>query len=340
MDEYKWYSGKYDRVFKEVMLKESNRDLLTMLLEHILKVKINNITILNNEKLVCNIHIRSQKLDLNLDTNIGKINVEVNSSYKKITPSRNFSYLADIYSHDILVGKEYDLDKKYIQINLSYGLNNNIEAIDIYKIRNDKGNTYIDNFIIYSINMDYYINLFNTNDKKKIKDDIILVMLGQERNNLIKLAKTNKVVSKYMNELDEVNKNPEFREYMSYELEQEILRNSERKLGFKEGIEQGTEQTKKLIIDSLLASGMSKEEIEKRLNINLESREYMSKEEDDRKIRNTLIKEADENGFNRGIEQSKKEIVNNLLNTNMSISDISKIVNLPEEEIIKIKDAK
>ena len=279
MDEYKWYSGKYDRVFKEVMLKESNRDLLTMLLEHILKVKINNITILNVEKLMTNVHIRSQRLDLNLDTNIGKINVEVNSSYKRITPSRNFSYLADIYSHDILVGKEYDLDKKYIQINLSYGLNNNIEPIDIYKIRNDKGNTYIDNFIIYSINMDYYINLFNTNDKKKIKDDIILVMLGQERNNLIKLAKTNKVVSKYMNELDEVNKNPEFREYMSYELEQEILRNSERKLGFKEGIEQG-------------------------------------------------------------IQQRNNEIVNNLLNTDMSISEISKIVNLPEEEIIKIKDAK
>ena len=198
MDEYKWYSGKYDRAFKEVMLKESNRDILTMLLEHILKVKINTITILNNEKLLSNIHLKSQRLDLNLDTNIGKINVEVNSSYKKITPSRNFSYLADLYSHDILVGKEYDLDKKYIQINLSYGLNNNIEPIDIYKIRNDKGNTYIDNFIIYSINMDYYINLFNTNDKKKIKDDIILVMLGQERNNLIKLAKTNKVVSKYM----------------------------------------------------------------------------------------------------------------------------------------------
>ena len=283
MDENKWYSGKYDRAFKEVMLKESNRDLLTMLLEHILKVKINNITILNVEKLMTNVHIRSQRLDLNLDTNIGKINVEVNSSYKKITPSRNFSYLADIYSHDILVGKEYDLDKKYIQINLSYGLNNNIEPIDIYKIRNEKGNTYIDNFIIYIINMDYYINLFNTNDTKKIKDDIILVMIGQERNNLIKLAKNNKVVSKYMNELDEVNKNPEFREYMSYDLEQEILRNSERKLGFNEGIEKGIEQ---------------------------------------------------------GIEQSKKEIVNNLLNTNMSISDISNIVNLSEEEIIKIKDAK
>ena len=332
MDNNKWYSGKYDRAFKEVMLKESNRDLLTMLLEHILKVKINNITILNSEKLLSNIHVRSQRLDLNLDTNIGKINVEVNSTYKKITPSRNFSYLADLYSHNILVGKEYDINKKYIQINLSYGLNNNIEPIDIYKIMNTKGNTYIDNFIIYSINMDYYNNLSNTNDTKKIKDDIILVMLGQEREKLNILAKKYKVVSKYMNELDEVNKNPKFREYMSYELEQEILRNSERKLGVEEGIEQG----KKLIIASLLASGMSKEEIEKRININPDFREYMSYELEQEILRNSERKI----GFEEGIEQSKKEIVNNLLNTDMSISEISKIVNLKEEDIVKIKDAK
>ena len=44
MEEYKWYSGRYDRVFKEVMLKKSNNDMLTMLLEYILKIKINNIT--------------------------------------------------------------------------------------------------------------------------------------------------------------------------------------------------------------------------------------------------------------------------------------------------------
>ena len=76
------------------------------------------------------------------------------------------------------------------------------------------------------------------------------------------------------------------------------------------------------------------------VNKDPEFREYMSKEEDDMKIKNSLIKEATENGFNKGIEQSKIEIVNNLLKTDMSISDISKIVNLKEEEIIKIKDNK
>jgi len=167
MDEIKWYSGKYDRAFKEVMLKESNRDLLTMLLEHILKIKINNITILNTEKLMSNVHIRSQRLDLNLETNIGKINVEVNSTDENYIHNRNFSFIADLYSHDVLVGNEYDMTKQFIQINLSYGLSKRKENIDIYKIMNNKGNTYVDNFILYNINMDYYINLIKNNDTKK-----------------------------------------------------------------------------------------------------------------------------------------------------------------------------
>ena len=112
----KWYSGKYDRAFKEVMLKESNRDLLTMLIEHILKIKINNITILNNEKLMSNIHIRSQRLDLNLDTNIGKINVEVNSfKYLKNINIDNKVFIIAITAkeaHDEIVKKliEYNVD--------------------------------------------------------------------------------------------------------------------------------------------------------------------------------------------------------------------------------------
>ena len=287
MEEYKWYSGRYDRVFKEVMLKKSNNDLLTMLLEYILKIKINNITILNNEKLMTNVHIRSQRLDLNLDTNIGKINVEVNSTDETYIPYRNFAFLTDIYSHDVLVGHEYDSNKQYIQINLSYGLSKNRKDVEIYKMRDIDGRTYLDNFILYNINMDNYTNKINEIDTKDLKDDIILIMLAQDRDILIKLAKKYKVVAKYMKEVDEVNKDPEFRE-------------------------------------------------------------YMSKEEDDMKIKNSLIKEATENGFNKGIEQGIKQgieqskigIVNNLLNTDMTIFDISKIVNLKEEEIIKIKDAK
>ena len=94
-------------------------------------------------------------------------------------------------------------------------------------------------------------------------------MLGQERNDLEKLSKNNKLVLKYMSELDEVNKNPEFRV-------------------------------------------------------------YMTKKEDDRKMMNTLINRATKQGFQEGIEQRNTEIIKNLLNTDMSISEISSIVNLSE----------
>lgn len=215
--------------------------------------------------------------DLNLETNVGKINVEVNSMDESYIHNRNFAFIADLYSHDVLVGSEYDLTKQFIQINLSYGLSKKKEKIDIYKLSNNKGNTYVDNFTIYNINMDYYINLLKDNDTKKIKDDIILVMLGQERNELEKLAKNNKVVSKYMNELDEVNKNSEFRV-------------------------------------------------------------YMTKEEDDRKMMNTLINRATKQGIQEGIEQAKLDVTHKLLNTDMSISEISTIVDLPEEKILEIKN--
>ena len=45
----KYYTCKYDRPFKEIMLKESNKDILKKLLEHILKEEIKEIIILPTE---------------------------------------------------------------------------------------------------------------------------------------------------------------------------------------------------------------------------------------------------------------------------------------------------
>ena len=61
-EEYKFYTCKYDRPFKEIMLKESNRDLLTLLLEFVLKVKIDSIQVNSIENLSGNIHLRKNTL--------------------------------------------------------------------------------------------------------------------------------------------------------------------------------------------------------------------------------------------------------------------------------------
>ena len=103
-------------------MKESNKDILKVLLESILKVEINDIEYLNLEKNVNNINIKRKHFDLHLSTNIGSIQVEVNAGIKPYTRNRNAAYICDTYSHEILVGEEYLENRLVIQINFTYGL--------------------------------------------------------------------------------------------------------------------------------------------------------------------------------------------------------------------------
>ena len=77
------------------------------------------------------------------------------------------------------------------------------------------------------------------------------------------------------------------------------------------------------------------------VNDNPEFQKYMSEEEDKKKIQNSLLSEARENGINDGISkgasQEKVNIAKNMLNKNISIEDISDITGLSIEEIENIK---
>ena len=80
------------------------------------------------------------------------------------------------------------------------------------------------------------------------------------------------------------------------------------------------------------------------VNNDPEFQKYMSEEEDKRKIQNSLLSEAKEEGYTSGINdgifkgENKKsiEIAKNLLSMNMSLEDISKATGLLIEEINKL----
>ena len=80
------------------------------------------------------------------------------------------------------------------------------------------------------------------------------------------------------------------------------------------------------------------------VNDDPEFQKYMSEEEDKRKIQNSLLSEAKENGYTSGINdgiskgENKKsiEIAKNMLKKNMPIEDISDITGLSIEEINKL----
>ena len=236
----KFYTCKYDRAFKEVFGKEENKDILKKLLEEILQVEIERIEYLNLERNVDNIKVKRKHLDLYLETNIGKIQVEVNTVNSTYVRPRNMSYLCDIYSHHTLVGQEYDQDTLIIQININYGQQDE-KYIREYRLRDESGKEYIKNFIIYEINMEKYMKLwYNKNEK----------------------------------ELEKVNENPKFREYMSAEEDNKKIENSLKREWMEEGLKEGSYKRNIEIAKSLLknkvdieiiisSTGLSIEELEK-----------------------------------------------------------------------------
>ena len=108
MEEKEFYTCRYDRTFKEVFMKEENKDLLIALLESILNIKIEELKYLNLEKNVDNINIKKKYFDLHVRTENENIQIEVNPSVLDYTRPRNVSYICDTYSHEVLKGENYE----------------------------------------------------------------------------------------------------------------------------------------------------------------------------------------------------------------------------------------
>ena len=75
----------------------------------------------------------------------------------------------------------------------------------------------------------------------------------------------------------------------------------------------------------------------KRLNEDVEFTEWISREEDVRKVTNTLIDNAKEEGEKVGIKSKAIEIAKKLINKNFSKEEVSDITGLSIDEINNIK---
>ena len=241
----KFYTCRYDRAFKEVFMNEKNKDLLIYLLEGILKVKIKEVEYLNLEQNVDNVSVKRKHFDLNLKTDIGRIQVEVNASDLGYVRPRNMSYLCDVYSHHVLKGQNYREDVKIIQINFSYGLKDT-KALRVYYIQDEEEKKYVENFVIYEINMEKYMSFWYTNNVQEIEKNKEIIMLDLGLEELKTLSKKDRMVEKYMDELKRVNEDPDFHVFMSAEEDNRKIENSIREemieKGLKEGMEKGLQQ--------------------------------------------------------------------------------------------------
>ena len=250
-----FYTCRYDAAFKEVFMKEENKDLLTCLLEKILDLKIKEIKYLNLERNVLNVHVKRKHFDLFLDTDIGKIQVEINSYYSDYIPVRNTSYICNTYTSYIARGDKYDPNINIIQINFSYGLKKD-KLFSKYYIQDEDGNKYVSNFLIIELNMDKYMEFWYNKDEKEINEYIEYIMLDLGEKDLRNISKGNGVVKKYMEELVKVNEDADFLNFISVEKDNMMIENSIRDEGIRKGLERGTEQSKNEIAKNMLKENM------------------------------------------------------------------------------------
>lgn len=256
----KFYTCRYDRPFKEIMLKKENEDILKLFLEDILKVKISTIEIKSIERNSGNLNVKRKYLDVLLKTNAGKLQIEVNACSRPYVRPRNMAYISDIYASHTLVGESYTEDTNIIQINFTYGLKDD-KKIRVYKVRDEEGKEFVRNLLIYEINMEYYKKIWDNGSKKEIEENKYYIMLDLEIEDLKKITK-DKVVEKYMDNIEKLNVDIEFREYMTHEEDLRKIQNSLRREAIEEGIKEGLEKGIKQGIEKGIEQGVYQRTIE------------------------------------------------------------------------------
>ena len=275
----KFYTGKSDIVFKAIYCNEDNKYLTNYFLKKLLNEDVNVIGFLNTELNVKHVLSRRKTVDSLICTEDKMIHIELNSngsaSYLNI---RNFTFFSEIYNKKTLAGKKYKDDIDFIHFDFSYNLpKSNKNLVRIYTVNDKNGHNYINNFKIIEYNMDRIMKFWYDEDEENIIKYIHLITLSLNLKELNKLLKNYKLlkedelfVKEFLEKLRELNKEDYFVSSISREKDLEMIANTERDIGFEQGIEQGIFETAKNLIKIDLplnkiseATGLSISELKK-----------------------------------------------------------------------------
>ena len=238
----KFYTAKFDRVFKTIFCDEDNPSLLKELLERIFKKKIESIEFLRSELPVVSVVDRSKTVDVLVKVDDEYLHIELNCNYKNYLHTRNFIYFMNIYSRKTVRGKKYDFKTKFIHIDFTYGLSKKIEDVTHYYVMSNNEKKYIHNFEIIEYNMDKITDYWYNLDMEKVKEYKHLIMLDLEKDDLDKISNGDDFVEAYEDKVTDLNNQETFRSFMSYEEDQELIQNTEKAMAYEDGISQGIEQ--------------------------------------------------------------------------------------------------
>ena len=118
--------------------------------------------------------------------------------------------------------------------------------------------------------MDKVMEYWYTKDEEKIKEYLYLILLDLGKEELEEVAKESLEVEKYMKDLEKVNEDPRFREFMTKEEDERKIRNTELYAAKEEGLLQGKiEIARKMLLKNksieeiMEFTNLTKDEIDK-----------------------------------------------------------------------------
>lgn len=298
----KFYTAKYDAMFKAIFCKKENEDLLKFLLEKCLDRKIKIKEIHYPELLKKNVYEKGKTLDVLVEVEGEIINIEVNSGYYSNLHRRNASYIFKKYAEGIKKGEDYSQMGNYIQINFTCNLPKKNPEIGIYSLIDKESKTkYIDNLIIYEYNVDKIKEMCYNKGEEKYS---FIAMLNSDKKELDKICGGNKYMEKFKEEVENLNSNKEMVEFLSAEEEAELLRNTLMNEAKAEGLKQGMEEGREIGIEQGIEQG---------------------------------IHQGIHQGILEGQKEEKIKIAKNMLSMNLELEIISNSTGLTKEEIEILK---
>ena len=246
--------------------------LIAKIIEEVVGLKVDNVTILNSELKVKNINTKKKSVDCLVLSNNKIINIEVNNGYYKGLRERNASYIMNNYVNDIEKGSSYKDFKEHIQINLSWGVKNN-KLIGHYELTDKIDNeNFIKNLDIYEVNMEKLLSMYY-NSEKETRKYKYLTLLTLENKIKIKeyIEKGEELMGEFMSELEKFNEYERLTRGLPTEEEDRIKVENTLKLNaYEEGLEKGTSENTKKIALKMIKSGYDLEEISNLTNLSLE----------------------------------------------------------------------
>ena len=125
--------------------------------------------------------------------------------------------------------------------------------------------------------MDKITNYWYNSDVDKVNKYKHLIMLDLEKNDLDEMSNGDDFVEAYEDKVTDLNNQETFRSFMTYEEDQRLIQNTEKKMAYEDGISQGIEQEKLEIAKNMLKEKLDIATISRMTGLDADTLEKLSK---------------------------------------------------------------